>query len=324
VTAPSDPSHRAEARGRSLVAIGNFDGVHRGHRAVLAGAARDAKGAGLEPVVLTFEPHPAVVLGRTPPALLTPLDRKIELVHRIDPNIRVVVRTFDRELASSSPARFVDRVLVGDLAVGRVLVGRNFRFGQGRAGDLALLAQLGATHGFVAQAAELVGDEHGPWSSTRAREALARADLAEVERVLGRPHALTGAVVEGDRRGRTIGFPTANLGGVAEALPPFGVYAVLVDRLDAAGRATAFARGVANVGVRPTVGAGPSTEAHLFDFDGDLYGARLRLHLVSRLRPEKKFSGLDELKGQIARDADAARALLADRAPDPAAGGAWY
>lgn len=309
---------------RTLCAIGNFDGVHRGHRAVLARAAKDARDAGLEPVLLTFDPHPAVTLGRQPPALLTPLARKIELVRRIDPALRVVVEHFDKAFSELGPEDFVRDVLVKKLAVARVVVGRNFRFGKGRQGDLAGLSELGARHGFVAQATELFGDERGPWSSTRAREAIARGDLQEAELVLGRPHALTGRVVQGDQRGRQLGFPTANLVGVEEARPPHGVYAVLVDQVGDDGVATKLACGVANLGVRPTFDTAPAIEAHLLDFAGDLYGKTLRLHLVARLRDEERFASLEALKARISRDADQARALLASRTPDEAAQGAWY
>src|SRR5262249_13485620 len=159
---------------------------------------------------------------------------------------------------------------------------------------LQALIDLGQTLGFAAEALNIVGDERGAWSSTRVRQSIAAGDWADVEAVLGRPHALTGDVVRGDQRGRLIGFPTANLGAVEEVLPPFGVYAVLTDRLDQPGRTRAFARGVANIGVRPTVGAGPSVEVHLLDVKGptgeeagpDLYGARLRIHLVEFLRAE--------------------------------------
>src|SRR5262249_37609617 len=156
-------------------------------------------------------------------------------------------------------------------------VGQNFRFGHGRAGDLAMLARLGGTLGFTAQALAVVGDERGAWSSTRVRRSIAAGGWADVEAVLGGPPALAGGGGGGDQGGRLIGFPTANLGGVAEVLPPYGVYAVLVDRLDVPGQARAFARGVANVGVRPTMGAGPSVEAHLLDWrpeGAELYGAR--------------------------------------------------
>jgi len=314
----------------TLLAIGNFDGVHRGHVEVLSGAGREATTIGVMPIALTFDPPPAVVLGNKTPAALTPLERKIELIEAAAPGMRVVVKTFDLTIAESSPERFAREVLVGELGAVRVIVGRNFRFGKGRSGDLTTLAALGDDLGFSARAMEIVGDEKGAWSSTRVRRAIAAGDWEDVEAVLGRPHALSGVVVRGDQRGRTIGFPTANVGDVTEVMPPNGVYAVLVDRLDGSGDRRALARGVANVGVRPTVGGGLSTEVHLLDFqpstnaDRDLYGARLRLHLVAFLREERKFDGLDALKAQIARDADAARARLAPKKPIPGPFGGWY
>jgi riboflavin kinase/FMN adenylyltransferase len=283
------------------------------------------------------------------PPLLTALDRKLELVRRIDPALLPHVQRFDLGFAALTPLEFVSLVLAKRLAARVVVVGHNFRFGKHRAGDFAELERLGAEHGFETRSHEMLGDEGGAWSSSRVREAISRGDLGEVARILGRPHMISGTVVEGDRRGRTLGFPTCNLGGVEEALPPFGVYAVLVDReneraaaaplsperRDGGGwytdvppgpGATALAAGVANIGVRPTVAAGearPSVEVHLFDTDADLYGARLRVHLIARLRPEQRFAGLDALKAQIARDVEAARAETAGAIPDPAAGGAW-
>jgi riboflavin kinase / FMN adenylyltransferase len=307
----------------SLVAIGNFDGVHRGHRAVLAQALRAAEAARLEPLILTFDPHPAVVVGRgTLPALTLP-ERKLELLCRESASLRVVVEPFTLELANTEPADFVQRLLVEQLAAKVVLVGENFRFGRGRSGDFAELVQLGHRYGFEARATALECDERGAISSTRIRQALARGELDEVERLLGRPHALSGVVVAGQGRGRSIGVPTANLTAPTEALPPHGVYAVLADRRTPEGF-RALASGVANFGVRPTLGAGPSLEAHLFDLDLDLYGQELRLHLVGRLREERKFASLEELVAQIARDSASARALTGLRKPDPSARGAWY
>jgi riboflavin kinase/FMN adenylyltransferase len=313
----------------SLCAIGNFDGVHRGHVEVLRRAEREAEQRGAKPLALTFDPPPAVVLGRTKPVLLTTLERKVELIAEAVPAIRVVVQKFDRDLAEHTAEQFATRILVGELSAVCVVVGQNFRFGRAREGDLETLQRLGAKLGFAAHATDLVGDAKGPWSSTRVRRAVAAGDLADVQAVLGRPHALTGTVVRGDQRGRTIGFPTANLDGVEELMPPHGVYAVLVERLDRPG-ARALAPGVANIGVRPTVGAGLSVEAHLLDFhpskdaDRDLYGARLRVYLVAKLRDERKFEGLDALKAQIAADAGAAKALLAARKPVPGGHGGWY
>ncbi|HEY4160236.1 MAG TPA: bifunctional riboflavin kinase/FAD synthetase [Polyangiaceae bacterium] len=304
-----------------LVAIGNFDGVHRGHRAVIEAALREAHERRLSPVALTFHPHPALVLGRGAQAPLTTLARKVELLCSFSDELTVVVEPFTVALSELSPAAFAADCLVERLGASVVIVGDNFRFGHQRAGGLADLTRLGAELGFAAHSSTLSGDGEGPFSSTRVRAALARGDLASANHVLGRPHSLSGRVVHGDARGRSIGVPTANLAEVAEALPPNGVYAVLVDR-SSDGVSSALGRGVANIGVRPTSAAGFSVEAHLFDFDRDLYGQRLRLHLVARLRDERKFSGLDELKAQISRDILAARSALSSIA-NPG-GAAWY
>ena len=329
---------------RRVVAIGNFDGVHLGHQTVLHDVAEDAARRGLHAAVLTFAPHPLGVLGRPPPPTLTALDRKAELVRRVAPSITPFVRRFDRGFAAKDPEAFVVEVLVGELAAEVVVVGKNFRFGRDRRGDFTELSRLGEALGFETRSHELSGDEAGPWSSSRVRDAIARGDLEDAARMLGRPHLLAGLVVEGDRRGRTLGFPTANVTAIHEALPPFGVYAVLVDRapdgdpealpeVDLAalpeptrGPSRALAMGVANIGVRPTIDPGetrPSVEVNLFDVDEDLYGARLRVHLVARLRAEQRFAGLAALKEQIAKDAAEARARLAGITPDPRAGGAW-
>jgi len=313
------------APGTTLVAIGNFDGVHRGHRAVIAAAVAEARERRLEPVVLTFHPHPAEVLGRGKVRVLTPLERKLELISRIDATLCLVVEPFTTELASHSPEAFAQELLVEQLGARVVSVGENFRFGRGRAGDLGVLTKLGNELGFEARTQELCGDAGGVISSTRIREAVATGNLREAEGMLGRPHALGGRVVAGDQRGRSLGFPTANLDGVRELLPPDGVYACLVDALEEGGTPRVLGSGVCNLGTRPTVdGRRYVIEAHVFDFEGDLYGRELRLHLDRRLREERRFDGLAALRAQIARDVAEAREAVAGRAPDPAAGGAWY
>ncbi|MEZ4302248.1 MAG: bifunctional riboflavin kinase/FAD synthetase [Polyangiaceae bacterium] len=314
-----------------LVAIGNFDGVHLGHQAVLSDAATDAASRGLRAIVLTFHPHPAAVIGRGAPPLLTPLPRKIELIGHVQPEVGVAVEPFDLDFAAQTPDAFAEEVLVRRLQARVVVVGRNFRFGKARAGDYDVLSRLGARLGFETRSHALVGDDRGTFSSTRAREAIASGDLDAARAILGRPHALSGVVVRGDQRGRTIGFPTANMGDVVEALPPFGVYAVAVDRVTGddpetgASRAEQLGAGVANIGVRPTVkvDAPPSVEVHLFDFDADLYDARIRVHLLARLRGEQRFSGLDALRAQIAKDAAAAREITA-RLQRPALAAPWW
>ncbi len=304
------PVDALEASPCALV-IGNFDGVHRGHQAVLQQAVADAKAARLEPCALTFDPHPAQVVGAGAPPLLTSLDDRVELIGAMGV-ARVYARRFDARFAAWTPQRFASELVARELQARLVVVGQNFRFGAKRAGDLALLQAFGADLGFEARVHAVAADDRGPYSSTRARDAVAAGDLEEAQRVLGRPHFATGVVVEGDRRGRTIGFPTANLDGIAELLPPLGVYAVAVDRLDGEERRR-IARGVTNVGVRPTVATGAprrTVETHLLDFEGDLYGARLRLHWLARLRDEVKFASLAELKAQIARDVDRAREVV--------------
>jgi riboflavin kinase/FMN adenylyltransferase len=297
----------------AAIVIGNFDGVHRGHQAVLRQASKLADQRGLDCVVLTFDPHPSEVLGRGAPPRLTTLARRIELL-RAHGATAVTVEPFTTELASWTPERFAEELLVGRLRARAVVVGENFRFGNQRGGDFETLSALGATLGFEAVAAEVAGDEDGPFSSTRIRDALAVGDVEGAARVLGRPHALGGTVVHGDARGRTIGFPTANLGGVLEMLPAHGVYAVRVAH-EEGGQVHG---GVMNIGRRPTVGGTDlRLEVNLFDFDGDLYGQVLRVDLVARLRGEQRFSGLDELRAQIAKDAENARkaleALVVDR-----------
>jgi len=289
----------------SVIVIGNLDGVHRGHQAVLRQARAIADARGLSTVVLTFDPHPNQVLrGFTPPRLTT-LERRVELLRRHGAD-RVVVEPFTRELASYTPERFARELLSERLRARAVVVGENFRFGANRAGDLDALRAFGKDLGFDVVAAEVAGDDRGPFSSTRVREAVARGDLDEATYILGRRHSLSGIVEAGDRRGRTIGFPTANLGGVVEVLPPYGVYAVFADDRP----------GVMNLGVRPTVdGKSLRVEVHVFDFDGDLYGRPMRVHLVKRLRDEKKFGSLEELKSQIEAAAAAARTALAGLPP---------
>lgn len=309
----------------ALVVIGNFDGVHRGHQAVLRAVHAQAEERRLLARMLTFEPHPAVTLGRGAPPRLTTIERKIELVAQACPGIDVVVREFTKEFASQSPEAFVDNVLIRELDTRLVMVGQNFRFGKGRSGGIDDLVRFGADRGFEAVAEPLVSDDQGAWSSTRVRACIAEGDMEGAEEILGHPHALSGVVVKGDQRGRTLGFRTANIADAPEAMPPFGVYAVMVDRLEAKGP-RALAKGVANLGKRPTVAepkpAHPLLEVHLFDVEEDLYGVALRVHLVSMLRAERKFDGLDALKAQIATDSAQAREVLTERMPSQALG-AW-
>ena len=300
------PSLAPDVLGGTVVVTGNFDGVHRGHQALFARARALADARHLVPVALTFDPHPRAVLGTGAPALLTSTARRIQLIERLGV-AHVFVRRFDHVFAAWTPERFVEELLVNELGARVVIAGDNFRFGAKRAGDDALLRGLGPTLGFEAFTLEAT-DEKGPLSSSRARDAVAAGDVTEAARVLGRPHSIEGIVARGDQRGRTIGFPTANLSEVTELVPANGVYAVTVDRT-VLGESCALATGVMNIGTRPTLGGVSRTlEAHLFDFEGDLYGSSLRVHFIARLRDEQKFDGLPALQAQIARDAATARA----------------
>jgi riboflavin kinase / FMN adenylyltransferase len=293
-----------------VLVVGNFDGVHRGHQAVLEEAVATARTAGLSPCVLTFDPHPAAVVGTGAPPMLTTLERRAELMEELGVE-RVFVRPFDTAFASWEPDRFARDLVAGALQARIVVVGQSFRFGARRAGDLALLQKLGTDLGFHVSVHATASDARGPFSSTRVREAVAAGDMQEAAEVLGRPHMLSGVVVHGDERGRTIGVPTANLEPVPEMLPPDGVYAVRVDQVDEDGTPGPLAAGVTNIGMRPTVaGQRRTVETYVLGFAGDLYDARLRLHVVARLREEKKFASLDDLKLQIARDCNAARVKL--------------
>ena len=289
--------------GPTVVAIGNFDGVHRGHREVLA-AARATR-PGLPVVAVTFWPLPMVVLRPdAAPELLCDLPERIELLRAAGADeVRVV--EFTRRVAEWSPEEFVERVLL-PLHPSAVVVGENFRFGHKAAGTVDTLRELGAGT-FEVAALPLVSDDSA-YSSSRIRRALDDGDVAVATEILGRPFRYTGIVVMGDQRGRTLGFPTANLrfGGKTPALR--GIYATLVHGIGAAPMPS-----VSSFGTRPTVdGVEPLLEAHLFDFDGDLYGRRIEVEFVAKLRDEEKFADLAALKVQMDRDAAAARRILDD------------
>jgi len=306
---------RQTVAARSCVVPGNHDGVHRGHRALIDAASTYAQPRGLRVVALTFDPHPLYVLApERAPARLTTIARRIELLRGAGCD-EVHVATFDAAFAAQSPETFADAVLVDTLHARAIVLGPDFRFGARRAGDLALLEELGRARDFeVVPLAPLCADG-APISSSRIRAALGDGDVRAAATLLGRVHDVDGEVVLGHQRGRTLGFPTANLGPSAVLLPADGVYAVVARVLGdaAAGAPARVLGGVANLGVRPTVGAGRSVEVHLFDFDGDLYGAQLRVGFVARLREERRFDGLAALTAQIAQDAADARVKLASR-----------
>ncbi len=289
------------------VAIGNFDGVHRGHQVLVSAAVSGARARAGTAVVLTFDPHPARVLapGRAPGALTTPA-QKAELLAALGADVLAVL-PFDEALARLAPAEFASEVLAGGLRARRVFVGAGFRFGHRQSGDVAALAALGAEHGFSVEAIAPVLEEGEPISSSRVRDALARGHVSAARALLGRAYAIDGRVVEGERRGRTIGVPTANLASENEIVPARGVYAARCRIATGAWHAA-----VVNVGERPTFGGTTTTiEAHLLDFDGDLYGSVLRLTFEHHLRAERRFPGPEALVSQIRDDIGRARTLLA-------------
>ncbi|MEO8876187.1 MAG: bifunctional riboflavin kinase/FAD synthetase [Polyangiaceae bacterium] len=308
----------------SVVVIGNFDGVHRGHQAVLGDAALRARHAERDLVVLTFDPHPSSVVGRGEPARLTTTTRRVELLERHGAT-RVAVKKFDREFAAQSPLEFATHLLRDELHAAEVVVGQNFRFGAKRAGDLSTLGEIGNRLGFTARAHAVAEDDRGAFSSTRARSAIGAGDLDEAMAVLGRWHAISGVVKKGNQLGRTLGFPTANLHDIPEIQPPDGIYSVLVDIIGRDGHAKALAPGVMAIGMRPTIegATGRTSEVFLFDFSRDIYGAHLRVHFVAHQRAEKKFDGLDALVAQMRQDEAEARAKVAKISPNPDLGGAY-
>lgn len=289
----------------SAVALGNFDGVHLGHQELVRQLLARARSAGLPAVALTFDPHPLAVLApERAPVPLTTLDDRAALLQAAGLD-GVAVLPFTPELARHTAGDFVREQLAGWLGARWIAVGEGFRFGRGRSGDAALLAREGAQLGFELLVVPPVLESDEPVSSTRVREALSRGAVDVAARLLGRPHRVMGPVVVGAQRGRGLGFPTANLAPPAVALPADGVYA---------GRAV-LATGpwpaVINVGRRPTFDHGAlRLEAHLLDWQGDLYGRELGIEFVARLRGEQRFDGPAALRSQIERDAAQARSLL--------------
>ena len=292
-----------------VVALGNFDGVHLGHQEVLRRAVEEGRRRGMRVVAATFHPHPRSVLGvGEAPRLLTPAGLRREVLLRYGAD-EVVGIPFDLELSKKSPEEFVGDVLVGQLGAEVVVVGENFRFGHGAAGDFEDLGRLMRETGgeAVAVGVRAVGGGAGI-SSTRIRALVSVGRVEEAASLLGHPYVLRGEVVVGDKRGRTIGFPTANVLPAAEAVVPArGVYAgfVLVGDEEFAA--------CTNVGVAPTFSRAESrVEAYLLDFDGDLYGRIVDVGFMRRIRGEKKFSGVEELKAQIQRDVEEARVTRGD------------
>lgn len=300
------PSTWPLAGARRAVAVGVFDGVHFGHRHVLARLRQRATESGLEAGVLTFDPHPlAVVAPDRAPAMLTGIEHRLELLSGLEVDVTAVL-TFDEVVREWSPTAFVTETLASALEADLVVVGEDFRFGKDRSGHVGLLRELGGGLGFETEIVALVGEDR-PVSSTRIREMVAAGDVTGAAATLGRPHELWGEVEAGDGRGRSIGVPTANLtipGGMA--VPGGGVYAATVGR-----SAAEVIPAVVNIGTRPTFdGRVETVEAHLLGFDGDLYGETLRVRFVARIRDEQRFDGTDALVAQIREDIAVAQELL--------------
>jgi riboflavin kinase/FMN adenylyltransferase len=297
----------AAALGPVAVTIGNFDGVHKGHQAMLARLEAAARARGLTATVLTFEPHPREFFApHSAPTRLTNLREKLELLaaHGVE---RVHIQRFSAAFAALAPEAFVARSLAGALRARWVLVGDDFRFGAKRAGDFAFLAEAAARHGFELDAMPTVTIGAERVSSSAVRNALARGELDRAQALLGRPYSISGRVVHGEKLGRALGFATANVQLKHNRPPLGGIFAVRVH-----GIGTGPRDGVASLGVRPTVHAAgkPVLEVHLFDFTDNLYGAHLRVEFIAKLRDEARYSDLDALKAQIARDCAAARDVL--------------
>jgi riboflavin kinase/FMN adenylyltransferase len=289
-----------------VVALGNFDGVHLGHQEVLRRAAEEGRRRDMKVVAATFHPHPRTVLGAgNPPKLLTPVALRREVLLRYGADEAWVI-PFDLGLSKKSPEQFVRDVLVGEVGAEVVVVGANFRFGHRATGDFQDLLRLMREAGGTAVAVRVRGAGiEGGISSTRIRALISEGEVTEAAGLLGRPYVLRGEVVVGDKRGRSIGFPTANVVPDADAIiPARGVYAGFV-RFGEEEYA-----GCTNVGVAPTFGRVESrVEAHLLDFDGDLYGRVVDVGFMKRIREERRFSGIDELTGQIRRDVEEARVI---------------
>jgi len=302
----------AQDRGAS-VAIGNFDGVHLGHRAVIDRARAASARLDCPLGVITFEPHPrAYFAPDAPPFRLMNAESRAHRLAKLDVD-QLYELPFNADLAALPAERFVTEVLVEGLGVRHVVVGADFRFGTKRGGDVALLEKLGAEHGFSVEIAPLIGEGDTEFSSTAIRQALSEGDPRHAAQMLGHWHRIDGTVSRGDQRGRDLGFPTANLTLEGLHLPRFGVYAVLFDVLTGLHQGSYL--GAASLGVRPTFGVNaPNLETFVLDFKGDLYGAEVSVALVEFIRPELAYEGAEPLIAQMNDDVARIRRVLAETA----------
>ncbi|MBX2830217.1 MAG: bifunctional riboflavin kinase/FAD synthetase [Rhodospirillales bacterium] len=303
-----------DARG-AVVAVGNFDGLHLGHQTLLDQARKIARDLGVPLAILTFEPHPRMLFrADDPPFRLTSAQDRETAALSIDIDLFYQVE-FNRDFAAMTAEEFIERVLVKGLGAKHVVVGWDFCFGKGRAGNVDLLRAIGEKSGFGVTAVEAVTHDNGIiYSSTAIRQALRDGRPQDAAHLLGRPWEIAGTIAHGDARGRTIGFPTANVALGDHLRPKFGVYAIELGLISEGDGETVerWVPGVANIGVRPSFGGDDEAglEAHLFDFDQDIYDRRVRVRLHGFIRGEQKFDGLDALKAQIASDVIAAKEIL--------------
>jgi riboflavin kinase/FMN adenylyltransferase len=292
--------------GPLFLAIGVFDGVHRGHQAVISTSADHARATSGTPVVVTFDPHPEKVLRpQAAPHLLSATQHKIALIRALGVEHLLVI-SFDKQFAATEPEDFVQKLVTHSKPLREICVGHEWSFGKNRRGNLALLKKLGATFNFDVVGIPPVKINGAVVSSTAIREAIEKGDLAKAAEMLGREYTILGTVTRGDNLGKKIGFPTANLSAHSEQFPPNGVYAAEA-RVDGE-----LHRGVINLGTRPTVSSGKSErvlEIHLFDFNRDIYGQDVEVRFLRFLRSEKKFENLDALVQQIRQDVEQARQL---------------
>jgi riboflavin kinase / FMN adenylyltransferase len=293
-------------RGSLFLAIGVFDGVHRGHQAVISTSAEHARAANGTPVVVTFDPHPEKVLRpQAAPHLLSATQHKIALIRALGVEHLLVI-TFDKQFAATEPEDFVQQLVTHSKPLREICVGHEWSFGKKRRGNLDLLKKLGVNMNFDVVGILPVKINGAVVSSTAIRQAIEKGDLAKAAEMLGHEYTILGTVTRGDNLGKKIGFPTANLSAHSEQFPPNGVYAAEA-RIDGD-----LHRGVINLGIRPTVSSGKSErvlEIHLFDFNRDIYGRDVEVRFLKFLRPEKKFENLDALVHQIRQDVEQARQL---------------
>ncbi len=287
-----------------VVTIGNFDGVHRGHQAVMAEARKEANQLGTELAVLTFEPHPAELLQKeSPRQRLVEPQRKVELLSEHGADL-VLAQRFDERFSDLSAEQFAVDVLGKALNAKLVIVGKNFRFGHDRKGDVNTLSEFGNSIGFSVKSEQLLQFDKTEVSSTRIRQMLSNGDVSGARKLLGRYHTLPGTVKTGQGQGKELGFPTVNLGDIAVLAPGPGIYAAHCDIGDSVEKAAAY------IGNRPTMGFGNTIEAFLLDYSGDLYGKRIILKFIERVRGDQKFDSVESLVGQIALDVEKARELI--------------